>query len=81
MLPSIGPSARMARVTYSGASRVRHLYHSRAPDDLTDSCIADFRLLHQAAFAAVDQWSRMRHPNIVHLHEAFTTRAFGDSCE
>ncbi|EIM80126.1 uncharacterized protein STEHIDRAFT_105753 [Stereum hirsutum FP-91666 SS1] len=41
--------------------------------------VENFRLLHQAAFAAVDQWSRMRHPNIVHLHEAFTTRAFGDS--
>lgn len=40
----------------------------------------DFRLMHQAAFQSIDQWSRVRHPNIVAVHEAFTTRSFGDNC-
>ncbi len=40
----------------------------------------DFRLMHQAAFQPIEQWSRLRHPNIVAVHEAFTTRSFGDNC-
>lgn len=40
----------------------------------------DFRLVHQAAFQAIEQWTRIRHPNIVAVHEAFTTRSFGDNC-
>ncbi|TFY61339.1 hypothetical protein EVG20_g7096 [Dentipellis fragilis] len=40
---------------------------------------ADFRLMHQAAFTSIEQWSKIRHPNIVSVHEAFTTRSFGDS--
>jgi PAB-dependent poly(A)-specific ribonuclease subunit 3 len=40
----------------------------------------DFRLMHQAAFQPIEQWSRIRHPNIVAVHEAFTTRSFGDHC-
>jgi PAB-dependent poly(A)-specific ribonuclease subunit 3 len=40
----------------------------------------DFRLMQQAAFQPIEQWSRLRHPNIVAVHEAFTTRSFGDNC-
>ena len=36
--------------------------------------------MHQAAFQPIEQWSRLRNPNIVAVHEAFTTRSFGDSC-
>ena len=39
-----------------------------------------YRLTHQAAFTAIEQWCRIGHPNIVTVHEAFTTRSFGDSC-
>ncbi|GJJ13967.1 hypothetical protein Clacol_008224 [Clathrus columnatus] len=42
--------------------------------------IENFRLLHEAAFDVVEQWSKIRHPNIVTMHEAFTSRAFGDNC-
>lgn len=35
--------------------------------------------MHQAAFTAIEQWSRIRHPGIITVAEAFTTRAFGDS--
>ncbi len=43
----------------------------------------DFRLTQQSAqsaFASIETWSKIRHPNIVSVHEAFTTRAFNDSC-
>lgn len=36
--------------------------------------------MHQAAFAAIGAWSRVRHPSIVRIREAFTTRAFNDNC-
>ncbi|KAI0632890.1 hypothetical protein C8Q77DRAFT_853614 [Trametes polyzona] len=41
--------------------------------------VENFRLTQQAAFSAIEAWSRVRHPNIVSVHEAFTTRAFNDS--
>ncbi|KAI0776797.1 hypothetical protein BD413DRAFT_522717 [Trametes elegans] len=41
--------------------------------------VENFRLTQQAAFSGIEAWSRIRHPNIVSVHEAFTTRAFNDS--
>jgi len=41
--------------------------------------VSDFRLMHQAAFQAIEQWSRLGHPNVVAVQEAFTTRAFSDN--
>ncbi|KAJ4481109.1 kinase-like domain-containing protein [Lentinula aciculospora] len=41
--------------------------------------IENFRLMQQAAFNAIEAWSHIRHPNIVPVHEAFTTRTFNDS--
>ncbi|KAI0045167.1 hypothetical protein FA95DRAFT_1561372 [Auriscalpium vulgare] len=41
--------------------------------------IENYRLAHQAAFSAIEQWSRIQHPNIVQVHEAFTSRSFGDN--
>ncbi|KAK0545967.1 PAB-dependent poly(A)-specific ribonuclease subunit 3 [Tilletia horrida] len=38
-----------------------------------------FRLHHEAAIALVERWRRVRHPGVVCVREAFTTRAFGDS--
>ncbi|BGP19909.1 hypothetical protein JCM10213_008616 [Rhodosporidiobolus nylandii] len=40
--------------------------------------IEGFRLQHEAAIAAVEKWTRVRHPGLVGVKEAFTTRAFGD---
>lgn len=40
-----------------------------------------FRIAQEAAIAAVDVWSRVQHPAIVNVREAFTTKAFGDNCE
>nr|CDI56538.1 related to Pab1 dependent poly(A)-specific ribonuclease PAN3 [Melanopsichium pennsylvanicum 4] len=37
-----------------------------------------FRLQHEAAIGLVERWRRVRHPSIVSVREAFTTRAFGD---
>ncbi|KAF9238694.1 hypothetical protein BU15DRAFT_88313 [Melanogaster broomeanus] len=41
--------------------------------------VENFRLMHQAAFEAIEAWSRVQHPNIVRVREAFTTRAFNDN--
>ncbi len=43
--------------------------------------LTGFKLGKEAAFSALDQWRRIRHPNIVSVREAFTTRLFNDSCE
>jgi len=40
-----------------------------------------FKLQHEVAIGLVERWRRIRHPSIVSVREAFTTRAFGDSCE
>jgi PAB-dependent poly(A)-specific ribonuclease subunit 3 len=36
--------------------------------------------MHQAAFGAIDIWSKIKQPNIVQVKEAFTTLAFNDNC-
>ncbi|KAJ3743090.1 hypothetical protein DFH05DRAFT_1400654 [Lentinula detonsa] len=41
--------------------------------------IENFRLMQQAAFIPIEAWAQIRHPNIVPVYEAFTTRAFNDS--
>ncbi|KAF8622262.1 hypothetical protein AX15_007139 [Amanita polypyramis BW_CC] len=41
--------------------------------------VENYRLTQQSAFAAIETWSKIRHPNIVFVHEAFTTRAFNDN--
>jgi PAB-dependent poly(A)-specific ribonuclease subunit 3 len=41
--------------------------------------LENFRLNHEAAISLVERWRRIRHPSIVSVREAFTTRAFGDS--
>ncbi|PKI83196.1 Pan3p [Malassezia vespertilionis] len=38
-----------------------------------------FQLQHDAAIATVERWRKIRHPSIVAVREAFTTRAFGDA--
>ncbi|GAA6007391.1 hypothetical protein JCM11491_004146 [Sporobolomyces phaffii] len=40
--------------------------------------IEGFRLAHEQAIAAVEKWTRVRHPGLVGVKEAFTTRSFGD---
>ncbi|WWC86744.1 uncharacterized protein L201_001622 [Kwoniella dendrophila CBS 6074] len=41
--------------------------------------IEGYKLVNETAFNAIDTWRRMRHPNIVGLREAFTTKAFNDN--
>lgn len=36
--------------------------------------------MHEVAFNTVENWSKIRHPSIVSVREAFTTRAFNDHC-
>ena len=42
--------------------------------------VEGFRLASEHAIQTVEKWSRLHHPNIVGVKEAFTSRAFGDSC-
>ncbi|KAF7793555.1 hypothetical protein EIP86_004669 [Pleurotus ostreatoroseus] len=41
--------------------------------------IENFRLNTQSAFGSIETWSRIKHPNLITVKEAFTTRAFNDS--
>ncbi|WFD02002.1 PAB-dependent poly(A)-specific ribonuclease subunit 3 [Malassezia obtusa] len=41
--------------------------------------IENVRLPQEAAITAVERWRKIRHPSIVAVREAFTTRAFGDA--
>lgn len=49
-------------------------------EEKADGARAGFRLQHEPAIAVVEKWSRVRHPGLVSVREAFTTRAFGDHC-
>lgn len=40
--------------------------------------LENYRLPHESALGAAERWRRIRHPGIVAVREAFTTRAFGD---
>lgn len=42
--------------------------------------IEGFKIVHDQAFASIESWRRINHPGVVGIKEAFTTRAFGDSC-
>ena len=42
--------------------------------------LTGFKLGKETAFSVLDKWRRIRHPNIVSVREAFTTRLFNDSC-
>ncbi|KAI9483762.1 MAG: hypothetical protein EXX96DRAFT_606721 [Benjaminiella poitrasii] len=41
--------------------------------------IEGFRLVNEQAMKVVKRWKKIKHANVVSIHEAFTTRAFGDS--
>ncbi|KAI7904141.1 uncharacterized protein BX663DRAFT_504092 [Cokeromyces recurvatus] len=41
--------------------------------------IEGFRLVNEQAMTVVKRWKKVKHANIVSIHEAFTTRAFNDS--
>ena len=37
--------------------------------------------MQETAFTTIEAWSRIHHPGIVSVREAFTTRAFNDNCK
>lgn len=41
--------------------------------------VENFRMQQEAAITTVERWRKIRHPSIVAVREAFTTRAFGDA--
>lgn len=42
--------------------------------------VEGIRLSSEHGIATIDRWSRVKHPNLVGVKEAFTSRAFGDNC-
>ncbi|TFK36484.1 hypothetical protein BDQ12DRAFT_609742 [Crucibulum laeve] len=41
--------------------------------------VENYRMMHPSAFAPIEMWSNIRHPGIVPIREAFTTRSFNDN--
>ncbi|GJE92937.1 PAB-dependent poly(A)-specific ribonuclease subunit PAN3 [Phanerochaete sordida] len=41
--------------------------------------IENYRLNSQAAFSSIESWARIKHPSLISVKEAFTTRAFNDN--
>ncbi|KAF9649713.1 hypothetical protein BDM02DRAFT_3113348 [Thelephora ganbajun] len=41
--------------------------------------VEGYRLMNPAAFGPVEAWSRLKHPNVVQVREAFTSQAFNDN--
>lgn len=60
--------------------RVESMFDTMEHLTNTDLLRVDFRLMQQTAFTSIEAWSRINHPNIISVREAFTTRAFGDNC-
>ncbi|CCM03214.1 uncharacterized protein FIBRA_05338 [Fibroporia radiculosa] len=75
-LESIGGERRKFGNWYSTVYRA-----SNSTDGLSYALrrIENFRLMQQAAFSGIEFWAAIRHPNIISVREAFTSRAFGDS--
>ncbi|KAI9593461.1 hypothetical protein BDF19DRAFT_424368 [Syncephalis fuscata] len=40
--------------------------------------IEGFRMAHQSSMAVAETWRRLRHANLISVHEVFTTKVFGD---
>jgi len=54
------------------------MYHLRVT--VSDVCLAGFRLINTKCMSDIELWKKILHPNLVHLREVFTTKAFGDNC-
>ncbi|KAG8934285.1 PAB-dependent poly(A)-specific ribonuclease subunit 3 [Tulasnella sp. 419] len=79
LLPLESPNAMDKRKWFGGWSST--VYKAVSKDDGRAFClrrVEGFRTVNQAAFTAIDGWTKFRHPNIVAVIEAFTTKEFGD---
>ena len=45
-----------------------------------ENSLFKFRLVNEFALRSIDNWTKIEHANIVSAKEAFTTKAFGDTC-
>ncbi|KAG7447333.1 uncharacterized protein BT62DRAFT_931175 [Guyanagaster necrorhizus] len=79
LVPLESSAANERRKFGSWYSTVYRAINSAEGAPYTLRRVENYRLMHQSAFTAIEAWSRIRHPNIVLVREAFTTRAFGDN--
>ncbi|KAJ9114415.1 hypothetical protein QFC20_001558 [Naganishia adeliensis] len=78
LVPEATPQERSPRVF----GYVSDVYRAKCRLDGRLYClrrIEGFKLAKEAAFSVLDKWRRIRHPNIVSVREAFTTRLFSDA--
>ncbi|KAJ9107878.1 hypothetical protein QFC19_002621 [Naganishia cerealis] len=78
LVPDATPAERSPRVF----GYVSDVYRAKCRLDGRLYClrrIEGFKLGKEAAFSVLDKWRRIRHPNIVSVREAFTTRLFNDA--
>ncbi|KAK4161444.1 hypothetical protein QBC43DRAFT_96884 [Cladorrhinum sp. PSN259] len=66
-------------VSFGCPSWLYKAYHARAGHYYALRRLEGFGLSSQAPLQRMNDWKRIRNTNIVTVHEAFTTRAFGDS--
>ncbi|KAG1834995.1 hypothetical protein DFJ58DRAFT_821106 [Suillus subalutaceus] len=78
-LALLEPSVTERRKFFSWYSTVYRATSSNDGVSYALRRVENFRLMHQAAFGAIETWSRVEHPSIVRVREAFTTRAFNDN--
>ncbi|GHJ87660.1 hypothetical protein NliqN6_4062 [Naganishia liquefaciens] len=78
LIPEATPQERSPRVF----GYVTDVYRAKCRLDGRLYClrrVEGFKLAKEAAFSVLDKWRRIRHPNIVSVREAFTTRLFSDA--
>ncbi|KAJ9121644.1 hypothetical protein QFC22_002264 [Naganishia vaughanmartiniae] len=78
LVPDAAPAERSPRVF----GHVSDVYRAKCRLDGRLYClrrIEGFKLGKESAFSVLDKWRRIRHPNIVSVREAFTTRLFNDA--
>lgn len=42
--------------------------------------VKNYLIGNEASISGIEAWKRIRHSSIISMHEAFTTKAFGDTC-
>lgn len=64
--------------SFGGYRSVLYKGWSRTGECVALRRIVGLRVTSDKQIIAADSWTRLKHPGLVHFHEAFTTRDFGD---
>ncbi|KAF9265152.1 hypothetical protein L218DRAFT_925024 [Marasmius fiardii PR-910] len=78
-LTPLGTNSPEKRKLFNWSFVVYRAIHRSNGTPYTLLRVENFRLMQQSAFNSIEAWSKVRHPNIIPVHEAFTTRSFNDN--